>query len=239
MEYYVEKTPRKYYPPMDYRDMTVKELVDKYLRTCSQCNGLVSVCKKKCKTPCIYGQRAVELLYDTAAQLPPAPLYNGKTMIELAKEENAKKKTKEKENMVMKKGKDGRIYIENWYEKAMASGDEVSWVMEHYNTDRRHATIKVNQWRHRHESKENTKQTESQTATTEVKTEEITEMKPENKMDNNFLENKLEELMKTQERCKALMDEQYRLYEVAKSEYEKIKAKTDILCSALDICNET
>ena len=216
--------PKHYEPPVDYTELTLSQLKKKYINTCAKANGLLSVCSK-CLTPCEYGKRAIELSVDGLTSVKTfnengVPLYDGKTLIERAKEENLKRR----QEMEKKVAKDNRIYIDNWYDKALESKDPVKWVMETFNMERRAAQQKIYIWKYRHK---NNKPKE----TTISKVEEP-------KTSSSDIENKMENLMKIQEEQKKAMEDYLKLYENAKSEYEKTKQKIDILCSAMDIISE-
>lgn len=207
-----KQVPRMNFPIKDLEDMTLEEIKNKCLSTCAKSNGNISVCSK-CQAPCVHGKRAVELL---AREMSDIPLYDGKTLIERAKMDNLKRRQKEekKEIFVQKKSKDNRLYISDWYSKAMESDDPVKWVMDTYNIDRKRASAKLRQWRKRHETKE----------------ENVVPVKTKL---NGFesVENKIDSLMKMQDEYKKKMIEYQNLY-------NEISKKIDILCSAMDIINE-
>lgn len=211
------------YPVKPLQDMTLDEIKQKYLKTCAKSNGDVSVCSR-CQSPCREGKRAIQLLANEVYDNPPIPLYGGKTMIERAKEENMLRRQKMEEEK--KKSKDNRVYIEDWYEKAVESGNAVKWVMEQYGITRTKAKAKIYSWKYRH--KETEKKADNNTAETPI---------PENTKDESF-ETKMEALMKQQEKYKQLMVEYQKQYEQAKQDYDLLSKKIDILCSAMDIMNE-
>lgn len=251
---YVPNGPVNYYPSVPLQDMSLEEIKKKYIKCCAKANGDISVCSR-CKTPCPEGKRAIQLLATTIYDDPPIPLYGGKTLIERAKEENMRrreaerlKEEAEKKEIVSKKGKDGRLYIEDWYEKAVASGDPVAWVMETFKFSKTKAKQKIYAWRNRHPEttkpvEDNFNQTEVNFNNVEVKPveEKPTEVKPvevkEEGIKETSIEAKLESLMRLQEEQKKIMEEHMRLYEKAKVKYGELKSKIDILCSAIDIIN--
>ena len=200
--------PAHYTPPVDYMDMDVNQLKKKYIDTCAKSNGMISNCSR-CENPCVYGKRAIEIISgDTSI----VPLYDGKTLIEKAKEENMLRK---KEQVDKKISKDNRAYIDDWYSKAMSSEDPVKWVMNTYNIDKTKAKAKLYQWKRRHkECKEEVKQ--------EVKT--VMPI-PES------IETKLEKLYKEKELIQENINK-------LQKQYEEINNKIDVLCNAMDIMNE-
>lgn len=227
---YVPNVPYNPYPAPALQDMSLEEIRKKYIKTCAKANGNVSECSK-CKSPCPEGKRAIQLTANLVYNDPPVPLYGGKTLIERAREENLRNRMKaeQKEELVVKKSEDGRMFIEDWYRKAVESGDAVKWVMETYGFTKAKAQQKICQWKIRHpEQKVEAKE--------EEKPEEPVVVKPE--VSDLSIESKLEALMRQQEEQKKVMAEYQRLYDEARIEYEKIKQKTDVLCNALDIMNE-
>lgn len=217
------------YPAKPLQDMSFEEIKNKYLKTCAKSNGNVSVCSK-CPTPCTEGKRAIQLLANEVYSDPPIPLYGGKTLIEKAREENMMRR-KEKEEMKEekpRKSKDNRQYIDDWYEKAEASGDPVKWVMETYNMTKTKAKHKIYNWRYRH--------IEDQPKT---ETKEMETPKVESTLGvAGSIESKMDALMKLQEKHKKVMLEYQQLYEKAKQNYDEISKKIDVLCNAMDIMNE-
>ena len=239
------KNPRSYYPPIDINKMSYEEIVQKYIKTCGKANGEISVCSK-CPTPCPEGRRAIQMLANEVYSDPPIPLYGGKTLIERAKEENMlrrqkleeEQKAKEEQKMEeTKKSKDNRQYIDNWYEKAVASGDPVKWVMEQYGMTKAKAKHKIYSWKYRHQIDEPAKHAK-------VKEEPVPVVKVEQPViiketaETDSIEAKIDSLMKLQEKHKNIMLEMQQQYEKAKAKYEEISKKVDILCNAMDIMNE-
>ena len=234
------QNPAKYYPPIDINKLTLDEIKKKFIKTCGKANGNLSVCSK-CTTPCNEGKRAMQLLANEIYNDPPIPLYGGKTLIECAKEENMKRraekeqaeaeKKKAEEEVKTEKKKRKYIKIENWYEESLASGDQVQWVCDNYGVSKTQAKKKIYNYKLMHGL------TETQQGPV-VKTEPVVEKPISLDIKDEKIENKLEALLKLQEEHKKAMAEYMKLYEQAKAEYEKIKHKTDILCSALDILND-
>ena len=226
---YVPNGPVNYYPAKSLQEMTLVEIKKKYIKTCAKANGDVSECSK-CKTPCPEGKRAIQLIANEIYNDPPVPLYGGKTLIERAREVNAKRKADKtldnKQDQEVNITKKKRIYIANWYEKAMASEDPVKWIMETYGCDKAKAKQKI--WDQRYKMKKQGKQVN------------IAKPSTENSLikEESSIENKLDLLMKEQENQKKTMEEYMRLYEEAKKRYDEIKQKTDVLCNAMDILNE-
>ena len=137
---------------------------------------MISNCSR-CGNPCIYGKRAIEILSGNNSDVP---LCDGKKIKEKAKEENMLRR---KEQADKKVSKDNRAYINDWYNKAMASEDPVKWVMDAYNIDKTKAKAKLYQWKRRHGERKG-----------EIKQEVKTVMPiPEN------IETKLERLYKEKE----------------------------------------
>ena len=226
------------FPAVPLQDLTLEEIKKKYLKMCAKSNGDPSVCSK-CANPCAEGKRAIQLIANTVYNDPPVPLYGGKTLIERAKEENMRRREEEaKKNMPAvstqpKKSKNGRMFMEGWYEKAMESDDPVAWVVNTFSISRTKAKAKIYQWKIRHATPpEETTVQEVEPPKPSVVPEQKTETK------NSEIESKLEKLMKLQEDQKKAMDEYLKLYKEAEKEYNKIKEQTDILCRAMDIMND-
>lgn len=200
--------PAHYVPPVDYMDMDVNQLKKKYIDTCAKSSGMISNCSR-CGNPCVYGKRAIEILSGNNSDVP---LYDGKTLIEKAKEENMLRR---KEQTDKKISKDNRAYINDWYNKAIASENPVKWVMDAYNIDKTKAKAKLYQWRRRHnERKEEVKQ-------------EVESVMPI----PESIETKLERLYKEKELIQENINK-------LQKQYEEINNKIDVLCSAMDIINE-
>ena len=209
------------YPAKSLQDMSFEEIQNKYLKMCAKANGNVSVCSK-CPTPCTEGKRAIQLLSNEVYDDPPIPLYGGKTLIEKAREENMlrRQRLEQEKQMKTKKSKDNRIYIDDWYEKAMATEDPIKWVQNAYGIDRNRAMAKICQWRNRHK-----------------KTVEEKPVKPVVQIPEN-METKLEKLYKEKELIQGRINNLEKQLNEAKKEYDEINHKVDVLCSAMDIMNE-
>jgi len=228
---YVPNGPMSYYPVKDLQDMTLDEIINKYIKTCAKANGSVSVCSK-CQSVCREGKRAIQLIANEVYNDPPIPLYGGKTMIEKAREENMKRRQK------MEAEKNGtpieqkREYIkwDGWWEESVASGDQIKWIMTNMGLTRAKAKKKIYQYKWAHGlTKEET-----------VKEKPVEEKQVEEpktiSLDAN-IETKLNELMKKQESHKKEMDRYMSLYNKEKEAYDAIAHKIDVLCSAIDIVN--
>ena len=218
------------YPQKALQDMTFEEIKNKYLKMCGKSNGNASVCSK-CQHPCPEGKRAIQLLANEVYNDPPIPLYGGKTLIERAKEENMlrrKKLEEEKKMSELKVSKNNKIFIDDWYEKAVASGDPVKWVMEIYNISKKKAQHKIYNWRYNHRDQNSDKEIKQEVKMETTITESI----------SDSIESKMDSLMKIQEKQKKIMLEFQEQYEKAKKLYEATSKKIDILCNAMDIINE-
>lgn len=253
---YVPNGPTNYYPAKALEDMSLEEIVKKYIRTCGKANGNVAICSQ-CKSPCKEGKRAIQLLANKVYNDPPIPLYGGKTLIERAKEENMKRR--EKNNMValadaleqakkealekdrkqerpIVKDKSGNIRWDGWWEESLASGDQIKWLIDNMKLSKSQAKAKIYHYKYDHGlinkkekvevKKETPKPVEQPVVTSEVKESE------------NKIETKIELLMRKQEEYKQEMDKYMKLYNEAKKKYDDIKSKVDTLCSAMDIINE-
>ena len=144
---YVKNVPARY-PQLDYHTMNLPALKKHYLDTCMKCGGDVSVCEK-CNPQCEFGKMAIRLKNGGSPDAD-VPLYNGKTMLQLAREDNAKRRAEmeaakaqpEKKAKVTKR-KNGAIVMEGWYDQAYASEDPIQWIMDTFGIDRRAAKNKV------------------------------------------------------------------------------------------------
>lgn len=248
---YVQRGPATYYPVIPLEDMSVKEIVDKYIKTCAKANGQVSACSK-CQSPCKEGKRAIQLLANQVYNNPPVPLYGGKTLIEKAREQNMERRKQMDEEKVeanaeekpqkRERGRRPEVPFDGWYEVAMNSGDPFKWLMTEMGITKTQAKKKIYQYRYRagltgDGNKSIIEKHEDQKEEVEpVETKE--EVKPVEKPAENSIEAKLEMLMKQQEKHKKKMDEYMELFKKEKEEYDKIKQKTDILCNAMDILND-
>lgn len=174
-------------------EIDLKTLVRNYL--CGKSQGKISECMK-CPAPCAYGKRALELAYPKPDEENPYPRYN-KSLIELAREENEKKReaaqksaTSSPEKQANKEAeKKKRIPVEEWYYKAYESDNPLQVVMNTFGLNEKKAKMKVYEAWHRHpELKEkplwqpkNNETKDSDGSNQEAKPETKPEMKPETK----------------------------------------------------------
>ena len=205
------------YPPKPLKDLTLDEIKKKHLSACAKSNGSIDKCRT-CQQ-CEYGKRAIQLTVERTYTDDGIPLYDGMTLVEKAKQENMLRR-KEKEQMDKKFSKDNRSYIKDWYNKAMASEDPVVWVMDAYGIDRNKAKAKLRQWFNRH--------------TDEPKEKQVKTVAPI----PEGIEAKLERLYNLQKQYEDGMSSLQKQLDKARNEYEEIKRKIDVLCSAMDIINE-
>ena len=201
--------PVSYKPPKNYMDMDLQELKRNYIKTCAKSNNSLATCSQ-CLNPCEYGKRAIELLAGNIT-LDTVPLYDGKTLIERAKEENMKRK---KEMEIKEDTKD-------WWGKSLMSEDQLGWVMKEFGLTKLKAQRKIYSYRYTHGLTDKTYKTK----------------KAEKAVQVNSLEAKLEDLMKIQQQYEKEMEHHLKMYEATKKKNEEIKSKIDILCSAADILN--
>ena len=233
---YVPNGPANYYPAKELDEMSLDEIIAKYIKTCGKANGLVSVCSR-CKNPCKQGKRAIQLLSNEVYCDPPIPLYGGKTLIEKAREENmlrrqaAEEEKKKEEEKKEKKINKKNMQQNTWWEESLASGDQVQWLIDFMKLSKTQAKKKIYMYKYNHGLLNKEPKEEKH----EKKSEEVHEIKTETS--DQSIESKIEILMKMQDDQKKAMEEYLRLYEEAKKEYEGIKQKVDVLCSALDILN--
>lgn len=151
---YVKNVPARY-PQLDYHTMNLPALKKHYLDTCMKCGGDVAVCEK-CNPQCEFGKMAIRLKNGGSPDAD-IPLYNGKTMLQLAREDNAKRRAEmeaakvqpEKKAKVTKR-KNGAIVMEGWYDQAYASEDPIKWIMETFGLNERSAKGKVYSYQARH-----------------------------------------------------------------------------------------
>lgn len=237
------KNPQNYYPPIDYKKLPLKELVEKYIKPCAKAGGNVSVCSK-CQNPCEYGKRAIQLVANEVYSDPPVPLYGGKTMIERAKEENMLRRAerekieaeKQKAEEEVKQEKKKRAYTkdDDWWEKSLEYGDQVEWLIKEHHLSKTQAKKKVYMYKYNHpeviQKKEEAKN-ESPVVKCEpvvVKTEEAHTPSKTNDIVILTMEQKLAELMHLQEEYKANMEKYTKLY-------NETKEQTDILCKTMEM----
>lgn len=232
------KNPQGYYPPIDYKKLSLKELTDKFIATCAKAGGKVSVCSL-CNNPCEYGKRAVQLVANQVYNDPPVPLYGGKTLIERAKEENKARREKEElkkteEKMTLKKEeRKKRTYLrgEEWWDASLEYGDQIEYLKKEYGFSQSKARQAVYGYKARHGMLEPKEGPTVKVETAEVKHEDIQpEQKTEQKVDVVMLtmEQKLSELMKLQEEYKANADKYTKLY-------NETKEQVDVLCKAMEM----
>lgn len=211
------RNPARYYPPVSLEEMSLKEIVDKHIRTCAKANGQVSICSH-CVSPCREGKRALELVSGDKQVETEVPLFDGKTMLELARQQNAERRAQ----MEVKEEKPKKIHWKNWYEEAKASGDAVKWVMENMGLPKAKALNKIYQYRYYMKTKGS--------APVEQPMQE--EPKPTFTFDD-----KLAALMKEQEEHQKEMLRYKELYEQEERLVASYKEKIDVLCKAMDIIN--
>ena len=239
--------PRNYYPPVDYTKMGLKELTEKYIKTCGKANGALHVCSK-CDSPCEYGKRAMQLVANEIYNDPPVPLFAGKTMVQMAQEENMRRKANvlfkdepvkseeapEEKPIEKKEGKGGRVYIDDWYKLAKESGDAVKWIMETYNVSKSKAKQKIYGWLNRHP--EDREVVAPVVKIEEKEIEKIEEPKPvERKAGDDVvfltIEGKIDELVRKQEEYKKKAEEYSKLY-------KDVTEQIDVLYKAWDVFNK-
>jgi len=236
---YVPNGPINTYPAVKLEDMSLEEIIKKYICSCAKANGQVSVCSK-CSSPCREGKRAIQLVANQIYNDPPIPLYGGKTLIEKAREENMKRREKmQMSNEEIKKAKRTvSARYDGWWEDSIESGDQTKWLMTNYGLSRTQAKKKIYQYRYNHGL---TKEKNDEPVTEEKAVTEITEPVNETAKTvtaNDSIEAKLDSLLKRQEEHKKAMERYLELYNNEKAQYELLKQKTDTLCSAMDIINE-
>ena len=241
-------------------DLDLRTIVKTYL--CGKSQGRISECMK-CKAQCAFGKRALELAFpELNHAFGPAPTVNGKTMIELAKEETAQKRAAEKpaekpvEQPVEQPAKDKkrakRVVIDNWYDKAYESDDPLKWIMDSFNINERKAKQKVYEYQYRHPELKETKpmwgkrdkpaetkpaeaKETKEEAQEEVKVEMKAEVKPAEGEKNDLLLAPLEEKINFLMNLQAEYKDKYEHYQKL---YQATKTKVDALYEALNILNE-
>lgn len=241
---YVPNVLANPFPAVKLEDMSLDEIIKKYIKNCGKANGQLSVCSK-CSTPCREGKRAIQLVANKIYNDPPIPLYGGKTLIEKAREENMKRREKVEEKTMEEKieKKQKRTVsarYDGWWEDSIQSGDQVKWLMTNYGLSKTQAKKKIYQYRYNHGLTKENKPEEEANVKEEISTEEQKEpvIVTKSTSGNESIEAKLEILLAKQEEHKKAMDKYIDLYNKEKEAYEKIKQKTDTLCSAMDIMNE-
>lgn len=236
-------------PPLEQMDL--QTIIKRHL--CGSSHGKVSECRK-CTHPCEYGERALQLVSGATGQLLNAapPLYNGKTMLQNAREELSRRKEAEKEEApkTEKPPRQKRVVIDDWYDKAYESGHPLQWIMETFNMTEHKAKQKVYVYQSRHPGLKDEKpmwEPKRKTEAPEVKeTPAVPKESPKMSYDKDSLlaplENKINALMNKQEECKKEMDRLKKEYEQklapVRKEYEDVKTKVDALYEALNILNE-
>lgn len=235
-------------------DLDLRTIVKTYL--CGKSQGRISECMK-CKAQCAFGKRALELAFpELNHAFGPAPTVNGKTMIELAKEEAAQKRTAEDKPAETKpeekKKKTKRVVIDNWYDKAYESDDPLKWIMDSFNITERKAKQKVYEYQYRHPELKETKpmwgkrdkpaeakpadtQNMKEAVKEEVKVEMKAEVKPAEGEKNDLLLAPLEEKINFLMNLQAEYKDKYEHYQKL---YQATKTKVDALYEALNILNE-
>lgn len=240
---YVPNGPINPYPAVKLEDMTLEEIINKYLRMCAKANGQVSACSK-CSAPCREGKRAIQLVANKVYNDPPIPLYGGKTLIEKAQEENMKRRENMESKIEQPKKKRSYNRVTDWWETSLASGDQVKWLMTELGLSRTAAKKKIYHYKYDHNLLK-TDEPVKEKIDKEEPAKEIEEPKQcvtvsvaKALASNDSIEAKLEALLAKQEEHKKAMDRYMELYNKEKEAYESIKQKTDTLCSAMDILNE-
>ena len=258
---YVPNVPMNIYPAKSLEEMTLDEIIQKHLKTCGKSNGKVDVCSR-CKTPCREGKRAIQLLANQVYNDPPIPLYGGKTLIERAREENMRRrglfpepeptKPEEKDTKMAEENKVEEKKVEEkkkkytkwdgWWETSLESGDQVKWLLDNMGLTKAKAKKKIYQYRYLHgmtgspvEEKKDETPTPIVNTTMKAFEEKLDAEPKKEERKTDTIEGKLESLLKKQEEHKKMMDKYMDLYRQEKEEYDRIKQKTDILCSAIDI----
>lgn len=243
---YVPNGPKDYYPAKDLEDMSLEEIVAKYIKTCGKANGNLATCSQ-CKSPCKQGKRAIQLLSTKVYNDPPIPLYGGKTLIEKAREENMKRKKEQsnlsslaealkeaqkKEEKKTEKKKKNYVQWDGWWEESIASGDQVKWLLDNMKISKTQAKKKIYMYKYNHGLLKKEEQPQE-----EIKEQPVEETVSYKSSDTS-IETKIDVLLKLKDEHKKAMDEYLKLYENAKKEYEKIEKKINTLCDAIDIMSE-
>ena len=242
------KNPPAYYPPVDYKKMNLKELIEKYIKACGKANGSVSVCSQ-CKSPCEHGKRAIQLVANEVYNDPPVPLYGGKTLIERAKEENMLRREKEaaekanvltaekKETKEPEKKKRGEyLRGDEWWKASLEYGDQVEYLINKYGYSRTKAKTTIYRYRSRHglvgtpmgEKIEGPTVKMEPEPIKEEPTKEVPKVSAKNDILISTMEQKLSDIMKKQEEYKKLADKYQKMYADAKEQ-------ADVLCKAIEM----
>lgn len=147
-------------PVPSLEDMSLTEIVDRYLKTCVKSNGFVSKCIA-CKDKCVYGKRAEDLAKGLVSPGMSKPVAYEGSMLQMARMQNElermrkaktevqpkpepEKKTEEKPEASKKPLKRGESF-KTWFEDSLKAPDQVAWVMEHFNISRTKAKNKIYQ----------------------------------------------------------------------------------------------
>ena len=260
--YDVAYVPNNYTIPMpepqDINSLDLKTITRTYL--CGKSHGKVSECMK-CPKQCPYGKRALELL--NPVSIKPSntiPLFNGKTMLEKAREEVAKQKGEPvstveppKTTAKPKKNANGRAIKEGWYEEAYYSSDPLQWIMDTFGLTKAKARRKVYLYQYNHpELKESMPLWESSDKK-QKPAEKPVEAKPEKTVETKSEKVEPEEVLKEpeqpkndalltplEEKINSLMNLQQEYKEKAEhyqNLYKEITGKVEALYEALRILN--
>ena len=240
------KNPTGYYPPVDYKKLSLDELVDKFIKVCAKAGGKVAVCSQ-CQSPCEYGKRAIQLTANQIYNDPPVPLYGGKTLIERAKEENRTRREKEElkkieEKIVakaepVKRGK--YLRGDEWWKASLAYGDQVEYLEKKYGYSKTKAKTTIYRYRSRHgltgtpveqkQAKNQLEEVSMKEEKVEIKTAEKEPLKPaKDDIVVMTLEQKMDDLLKKQDEYKSLADKYTKLY-------NETKEQVDVLCKAMEM----
>ena len=243
------QNPKTFYPPIDISKLSLDELKSKYLKACGKSNGNPSVCSR-CASPCPEGKRAIQLLANEFFD-DKVPLSAGKTLIERAKEENAKRRaeeaekaanvlraeTKEETKIPEEKPKKRKYQkMEDWWEKSLEAPDQIEWVVDKFGISRTQAKKKIYAYRYNHglvgTKEEKVSKTEEKKP--EIKEEDVTPSITKNSNDIVFLtmESKIDELMKLQADYKAKVEEYTK-------KLKEVSEQIDVVCRAMDIFDKT
>ena len=239
------QNPKSYYPPIDINKLSLEEIRKRYIKTCGKANGNLSVCSH-CPNPCAEGKRAIQLLANEVYNDPPVPLYGGKTLIEMAKEENKRKREEKEakeleEKMTLKaetKPKRVRLEVDDWWEASLKAKDQVEYLMTTYNISKTQAKQKVyhaKRVKGLNETPETPKvEPEKKVEINEISKEVVKEAPRTagNDIVAKTLELKIDSLMQQQAEYKAKMEEY-------KRKYEEVTESIDVLCKAMDVFDKT
>lgn len=243
----------------DINELDLRTIVKYYL--CGKSHGKISECRR-CPAPCAYGKRALDLAFPKPNTTEPPKLIDNKTMLELAKEELARRKQEEQKNEKpvadppaeepRKRAK--RMVMEGWYEKAYASDNPLQWIMDTFGLNERKAKQKVYSYQHHHpecrekpmwksREKQRQEKEEAAQAAEPAKAPEEEVSVEETPVENVPAKNTGSEalLAPLEEKINTLMNkqEEYKSkYEYYLKLYNDVKGKVDALYEALSILNE-